>query len=76
MGAGNAILAPKSSPSPKQCHSARRSKRWRAFLCLMDSMEPQPEITEHAETFLRGVVFCCALALMGCVVAYIIQQLQ
>jgi len=39
-------------------------------------MEPQPEITEHAETFLRGVVFCCALALMGCVVAYIIQQLQ
>lgn len=37
----------------------------------IEAAQPQPEITEDAERFLSGVLFCCSLAIIGVIVGYI-----
>lgn len=37
--------------------------------------EPGRESSAHAETFLRGVIFCCAMLAVGCAAAFIIFKL-
>jgi len=53
---------------------AHTATKLREYKLILREHERQGNTSAHDETILRGVIFCCAMAALGCGVAFIIYK--
>ena len=53
-----------------QAKWSKAAKVLREYKLILREQERQGNTSAHDETILRGVIFCCAMLLLGCIVGY------